>query len=332
MSETVWTADFQGAFEHCRYLLGDELLAFLVNAPTVRADDPVTTRTARAVMARLDSLEREDPRLPVALVRKFVGDGLPFAWSMRQKNGGDVPTPLGSDELELALTRIARDIYPALLGPSVEMIVAGTGLTSPVADATVDLDHLVGLHPLHEQATALLDATGLPDSELIVSAAYAVARLSEVATASALVAAAVRRLRSVERPDALRLMTLVVEILGEVRLLADGNPVSMPASVGFTALPLKPGCHLELPQGVLRTPTPSERRFVPFMLQADAVLDTTVSCQAYQPEDDASPPQAEGQTALNQGAREVILASALASDNDVPHTPVLQSPGSPRSL
>ena len=93
MSESVWTSEFQGAFAHCRYLLGDELLSFLVSAPQVQADHPRTVRTIRRLAATLDLLEREDPRLPVALVRKHSPDGLPLAWGLRQANGGDVPEP-----------------------------------------------------------------------------------------------------------------------------------------------------------------------------------------------------------------------------------------------
>jgi hypothetical protein len=320
MSEPVWTSEFQGAFAHCRYLLGDELLAFLVNAPELQADDPRTARTVRKLAATLDLLEREDPRLPVALVRMREADGLPLAWGMRQANGGEVPAPWGSDELELVLTRIARDVYPVLLGPSDAMIVAGPGLALPAADATIGLDQLVGLHPEHQRAATLLDTTGLSRSELVVASALAVERLSEAATPSALIAAAVRRLRSVERPGAARLMSLVIELLDQLCALADSRQTRVPACIGFTALPLEPNFHVTLPQGALRAPTKSERRFVPFMLQAEAVLSTTVICQAFEAGQDTTAPQVDGQTALNRLAREVILAVALSTDEGGPHT------------
>ena len=320
MSESIWSSEHQGAFEHCRYLLGDELLAFLVNAPQAQADDPRTTRTVHKLAATLDLLKQEDPRLPVALVRKRSGDGLPLAWGMRQANGGEVPEPVGSDELELVLTRIARDVYPVLVGPSDEMIVAGPGLTLPAADATIALDQVIESHPQHQRAADLLEDTGLPRSELVVASVFSVERLSEIATPSTLIAAAVRRLRSVESPDASRLMSLVIEILGQLQALAEGRQTQVPACIGFTALPLDPNCHVALPQGTLRTSTKSERRFVPFMLQAEAVLNTAVPCQAFEPGEDPIAPQEDGQTMLNRLAREVILAVALSSGAEVPNS------------
>jgi hypothetical protein len=320
MTEPVWTSEFQGAFEHCRYLLGDELLAFLVSAPEARAEDPDTVRTVRKVAANLDLFEREDPRLPVALVRMRQADGLPVAWGLRQANGGDVPTPRGSNELELALTCIARDVYPALLSPSDAMIVAGPGLALPAADAMTNLDQLVESHPECPRAAALLDATGLPQCGLIAASAFDVGTLSEAATPSAIIAAAVRRLRHVERPDAAGLMHLVIEVLDQLRVLADGYETRVPAFVGFASLPLEPDHHLLLRQGVLRASTKSERRFVPFTLQAEAVLSTTVVCQTFEPGQDATAPQGDGQTALNRQARDVILAAALSSDEGAPRS------------
>ncbi|HTA14079.1 MAG TPA: hypothetical protein VK781_04395 [Solirubrobacteraceae bacterium] len=309
MSESVWTSEFQGAFEHCRYLLGDELLAFLVNAPEALASDPRAGRTVRKLAASFDLLEREDPRIPVALVRTRQADGLPVAWGIRRANGGAVPAPRGSNELELVLTRIARDVYPVLLGPSDEMIVAGPGLTLPAADATISLDQLVESHPERQRA-----------AELVAASALAAERLSDAATPSAIIATAARRLRHVERPDAAPFMELVIEVLDQLRVLAEGNQIQVPAFVGFTALPLLPESHLTLPQGVLRASTKSERRFVPFALQAEAVLSTTVAYQIFAPGEDAALPHADGQMALNQRAREVILAAALSSNEGVPRS------------
>lgn len=61
---------------------------------------------------------------------------------------------------------------------------------------------------------------------------------------------------------------------------------------------------------------------MPFVLQAqaEAVLSTTVVCQAFESGQDTTAPQVEGQAALNRLAREVVLAAALSSSVDVPHS------------
>lgn len=309
MSDLVWTYEFQGAFEHCRYLLGDELLAFLLDAPEAQVNDPQARRTVRKLTANLELLEREDPRIPVALVRMRQADGLPMAWGMRQANGGEVPAARGSDELELVLTRIARDVYPVLLGPSDAMIVAGPGLTLPAADATVSLDQLVESHPECQRA-----------AELMATFSLATEHLSDAATPSAIIAAAAQRLRHMERPDAVSFIDMVLEVLHQLRVLAEGNQIEIPAFVGFTALPLSPESHLTLPQGVLRASTKSERRFVPFTLQAEAVLSMTVPYQLSGPGEDTDLPRMDGQLTLNQRAREVILSVALSSKEGIPRS------------
>lgn len=320
MSEPIWTAEFQGAFEQIRYLLGDELLAFLTNTTEADAADPRTQRTVRKLAATLDLLEQEDPRLPVALTRKHQRDGLPLAWGMRQANGGTVPDPEGADDLERCLTTIARDVYPALLGPSDAMVVAGPGLSVPSADATMDLSELVAAHPLHHEVLVRLRATDLHRSDLVITTGTASGRLGDAATPSAILGAASRRLRHVADPRAAQLMRLAVEVLSQLRNLCEGEPTQVPAYIGLTAFPMDQDWSVPLPQGTLRAPTSSERRFLPFALQADAVIATSVACEI-RPAEIAPPiPQGGGQATLIQKARELALAAALSTEGPVPRS------------
>jgi hypothetical protein len=56
------------------------------------------------------------------------------------------------------------------------------------------------------------------------------------------------------------------------------------------------------------------------MLQAEAVLSTTVICQAFEPGQDTTAPKVDGQSALNRLARDVILADALSTDEGDPRS------------
>jgi hypothetical protein len=314
MGETIWTSDeLPGAFEHCRYLLGDELLSFLTAGAEVRADEPRTRRTVRRLAATLDLLEHEDARLPVALVRT-QSQGLPVAWRMRVANGGEIPAPKGATDVEVALTTVARDLYPVLLAPSDATVILGPGLQFPVADSSFSFGEVVGVMPGVHEASALLASTGLPQSDFVIASASIVVPVGAAATPAGILSAATRRLLHIEQPDADRYMDLVLEVLAELRAFASGEAARVRAYLGLSALSLDSGVRLELPQGTLRSPTKSERRYVPFALQAEAVLETTVVCQAFEPDADVTGSQRDGALDLDRKARDMCLAAAMAAD------------------
>lgn len=319
MSTPIWRADETAvAVAHCRYLLGDEYLAFLAAALVVDPDDERCQRTARKIIRTIELLEREDPRLPVALLRPPRHGGPPLAWEMRRANGGDVPDPVGSDELRRTLTLIARDVYPVLLAPSDAMISVGRGLTLPAADVTISLDHLVHGHPAFGTAQGLLSVTGLPSSALLLVSAYQTAPLAEAATPGAILATAASRLRHRPQADAAAFMSLVLGVIDDLHELAAGREVEVPAAIGFASLTLPDGCELELPQGRLRNRTRSEARMAPFSLLADSVLDVALSCRPLKPDEDLHGPAMEGQHLMFDKGRDVILAAALSSPHLVP--------------
>ncbi len=306
-----------------RFVLGDELVAFLLGAspgaPSA-VDDQAAVGVLRWLSSNVERLEREDPRLPVALVRA-TADGLPLAWALRRQAGGDVPDPdtAASDAVERHLARIARDTFPLLLAPSGRMLTAGPGRALPAADPEIGLVQVADGHTSAAALSAALDAEGLTRVAGAFATAMTVSSLAEVSVDS-LMSAAALRFRHVPERSAQAFMARAADVLEQLRAAAAGETAQVPALIGFVSLSLPPATELTLPQGRLRVAAPGERRYAPLSVLADSVLETTVTARRVEPGGDSGTTQADGQMLLNRLAREVCLATALGCPDVVPQS------------
>ena len=264
-------------------------------------------------------LERDDPRLPVALAQVRDDNDLPFAWTLRRQRGDSIPEPIGDDELERGLAKIARDSLPVLLSPPDLTIAAGPGRALPAAGPLTGLNHVVTAHPEFENVSRGLTAEGLA-TDSVFRSPLTVVDASQAPDAAQLMEAAARRFRHSGTRDADELMALALSTLRDRRRLVAGESILVPAWIGFSALPFSAANALEIPQGLLRPAGSGEQEFAPLSFKADAVLETTTEGTLYRDGTDESPsdPHATGQERLNRLAREVVLATALGSPDPVP--------------
>jgi Apea-like HEPN len=304
------------------FLLGEELVAFLLGAPpggTPDANDPAADGVLRWLSTNVGVLESEDPRLPVALVRA-TAEGLPLAWALRRRAGGDVPDPDAFEEgTDLHVARIARDTFPVLLARPDLMLSAGPGRALPAADPTIGLSQVVDIHPSASALAAALDTEGLTGSDLSFRSAMMVSPLAELSP-DVLLGAAARRMRHATERSAQTFMRSAAEVLGQTRQLVAGEDVELPAFIGFASLGLPQGAELTIPQGRLRRVNDGEVRYAPVSVLADSVLETAVSARVVEPGTANDLSHADGQERLSRLAREVCLATALGSPDAVPRT------------
>lgn len=146
-----------------RFLLGDELLAFLVGATVGPLDEgewdesPVG-EVVEWLCEHAGDLQRVDPRLPVALVRAAAPGGLPIAWSLRVRGGAALPEAIGDDDACRLTTEIARDAFPVLLAPSELVVPAGPGRSLPASGPEIALSQVVAEDPRAPGCDAALRA------------------------------------------------------------------------------------------------------------------------------------------------------------------------------
>lgn len=302
------------------FLLGGPLVHFLLG---IEVDSPEELDARqRSALRRLDGmvgrLEASFPILPVALARLTNADALPVCWDLRRSCGGDVPAAFGEDEAERMLSTIARDVYCVLLSPPDLVVWAGPGRSLPAADPMIGLDHLVVGHPLAAQLTELLrdQAAGLITKTLV--SAMGASRLADALEPNHLLGSAAARWYHRTGADAQTFMGEAVACLRDVRSIRRGEVVSVPAFIGFSGLPLRPGGELRLSAGLVRPPTAAERRYAPFGrfqsgdFFADAVMEIDTTAQLVVGQDQSLDAQIQEQARLNSLGRNFCLAAALA--------------------
>lgn len=308
--------------ESWRYILGDDLLAFLVGEQP--GEVPRGLRSgAMEVLAWLthnvELLERSDQRLPVALVREVGDDDIPLAWQLRRGCGREVPNVDGVDDASRHLAHVARDTFPLLLAPHDLVVHSGPGRALPAASPEICLAQVAADHPAAQLLHDALRAEGILAGSGAFTSAMSVTQITDV-DVQRLLASAANRLRHAADRSAETFIALSCSVLAELRAAVCGRPVDVPALVGFAGLPLPSQVVLELPQGRLRSRLPGEARYAPFSLLADAVLETSVSAVVVEVGGPPSPAQLGGQLRLQQFAREVCLAAALGSPDTPPRS------------
>jgi Apea-like HEPN len=304
-----------------RQILGEDLLEFLSGTDAALGQDgsPDTRFALHWIARNIDSLEREDPRLPIALVRTLTADGLPIAWVLREQAGGDVPRPFGTHRAERLLTEIARDVFPVLLSAPGLTLPTGQGTSVPAAGPEIALLQVVSTHPLTAEAKAALCEEFEDPGDRAFSSLSMTTRLLPPNAEDVLEAAA-RRLRHAPIADASAFMRLVESVLAERRSIAAGKSISLRALIGFASLALPAGSTLQLPDGFLRPATAGERRYAPFMMVADAVLETPTEAILLPAGAAHSEKAAAAQLRVHRLGQDVCLAAALTNTDDAPAT------------
>jgi len=319
-AERLWSVH-EDQLAYFQYVLGPALLDFLL-ARKSDADASLLGPQQQATLVwlaeNLAALEAEDPRLPMALARRQGEQGLSMAWTLRSLSGAPPPSLDAHDPVARDLQAVARDCYPALLGPADLMLQVGPGRAVPAAPTEIGLAQLAGGHAKAPALDAgLAELTQSAPTMAVVAAGLSVDL--RVSTEDVLSAALRRRQHAVDQgPGAF--MHMAVEVLDEIRRLVAGETVQVAALIGFVGLPLGELGPRQLPGGTLRAATESESGYAPFSLLADGVLVTTVPARACAPEEVEHQWIADQEKRLIDAAREVILGAALGSPEPVPHT------------
>jgi len=298
------------------YYLGEPLLRFLLNKDSGSLGE--LSEDQEQVLYDLNSGgilgPQDDPRAPVALSR-VEGEQIPLGWQLRLRCGGDVPEPLGDDPATQVLTRIARDGYCILLSPPDLTINSGFGKSLPAADPLIGLSQSVTAHPTHAEAQGLLATDAQSWEEVVVHSALGSAPLTKEPIPESVIGAAAERWSHSPEADALDFMRSVAECLADLRQLGEGESTKAPAVIGLRGLNLVGEGEHELPIGVLRPPTESERRFSPFMdlgAEVEAVLATSIELCVSSVGEQNLKDLGQSQLELVEIGRAISLASALA--------------------
>ena len=257
---------------------------------------------------------RDDPRVPVALSR-VEGGQIPSGWRLRQRCGGIVPEPLGDDPATQVLTLIARDAFCILLSPPDLTINSGLGRSLPASDPLIGMSQSVMAHPRHAEAQSLLTADAGDWEEVIVHSALSSTPLSKAPTPESVIRSAAERWGHLPDADVLDFMRSVAECLADLRQLGEGESIKAPAVIGLRGLNLVDEGEHELPIGVLRPPTESERRFSPFMevgAEVETVLATSIELYVSSVSEQTPRDLGQSQLELVEIGRAISLASALA--------------------
>lgn len=295
-----------------RYVLGAELLAWLLGCDVSGLDAPVTDERQRVLLwldDHLDSLLAVDPRLPMALVRGEV-DGESIARWLRARSGtvDDVRVE-GVDEPERLLRRVADAAYPLLLADEGLVVPAGPNRALPMASARTMLVQFLGDRPeattLDQELAELRRAAG----HRWLSTVSMTVQLASAMMTESLLEAASNRLRHAERPSASQFADAAVDCLRELTRAVAGSIVEVRTLVGISGLDVGAE-RLDTANGVLRPTTAGERRFAPFMQLADSVLE--IETPALVHEQQQRPVEVGAGHSVGTVGREVCLATALA--------------------
>lgn len=262
----------------------------------------------------------DDPRPPVALSTGGEQDRLPPSWRLRQSCGGEVPDPIGDDEMVRALTRIARDVFCVLLSPADLRVNLGYGRSLPASEPLIGLSHAISAHPLSASAAELILEQGRGWTEVSVRSALSMVRGLEPPTPDSTIGAGAERWRHLPGATVEDFMRAVAECVDDLRRLEAGEPAEAPALIGLRGLQLDGDREHRLPFGVLRPPTGYERRYAPFGeddTETEAVLETRVSLEVWSADEAEPEDRGASQLRLAGLGRSVSLASALARRDQV---------------
>lgn len=298
-----------------RKLLGERLLRFLLACPEdVDLDGyrQAQQHVLEALEERAADLGEEASRLPASLARTNGDTDLPLSWELHCLSGGTLPVPLGADQLGLALSEMARDLYCVLLSDPGELRPTWFGRVVAPPEPILPFEELARGHRLADHATELLQQEPRgPDGALLVSA-MSVIKVDDCLEISSLLHTAAGQWRCSKTADAQAFMAATVKSLTNVRdVIATGTKETR-ACIGFSGLPLPAGATATLPFGRLRAVTRSEESYAPLELVADAVLETPVRATLVLAGENTSTHQMQEQDRLARAGREVCLAAALA--------------------
>lgn len=302
------------------FALGGPLLRFVLNKDEGSLED--LSEDQQMVLHDLDSGgvlgPHDDPRAPVAL-SSVEGEHLPRGWWLRKRCGGEVPDPIGEDELTRNLTRIARDTYCILLSPPDLTIDSGLGKSQPASDPLIGLSQSVTAHPASDEAQQQIAEEAVSWEEVVVESALGRDRLSKSPTPESVVEAAAERWRHVPDGDAHDFMKAVSDCLTDLRCLGAGESIEALGVIGLRGLKLNNSHKYPLSIGTLRSPTADERRYAPFLRQeteVEAVLDVKIELRVAALNEIEPTDPWEIQRQLSAAGRTISLASALARRGD----------------
>lgn len=295
------------------HLLGEALLRFVLNLDKGPLEN--LSEAQQEVLQYFDSGEvlkaGYDPRLPSLLATTRVGD-LPLAWDLRRRCGGAIPDPIDDDPLASALTLVARDCFCILLSPPDLTVPMGPGRSLPASPPSVALSQAIYSHPTENDATELIRSEAENWPEGMVSSLSGSDSLKEEMSTDSVVSAAAEGWNHIPSGDAAAFMKATADCLADLRHLAEGEPISIPAYIGLEGIDLG-GSGYQLPFGHLRPPTDPERHFSPF-LESDAkvaaILETTFETEL-RPQGEDGQGSANSQVAVGSLGRAFCLATAI---------------------
>lgn len=296
------------ALERLTKILGVDFLGYVLSIPVGQSPSDVTLTSAQEqvieVLARHALPQGDD---------EFIGAGafmqasrltshLPDGNSsiinlLRTITGGEVETvePVG-DEFVDAVTALARDAWPAYLirprgdGPRTFWMSTPVGVYdnpsfARAVDAFTADSRLMNLFPhLPEDSDASGGALGKAigyQSLVVTNGQSGTLQLSGLIS-NVLSSAVFRCLIAAESLSLNTLAPHIASVAEDLRKLATGETVRVPALVGFAGVQLPEGSSLEFPEGRLRPPSDADRElFLAGTASLASVLETTFPVRIY---------------------------------------------------
>jgi hypothetical protein len=279
-------------------IFGEDFLRYVLAQDDLNLADLVVSRKQGKVLRELMDLALQMQAQPTAArqvgllnaVLSFTDDRqTTLANGWRRQCGGEVITPAGtSDQVLASLLALARDVYPALLlsrpedgvGTS-DLAISGPIFLHPAwsefCHAILRDQILQTLFPSRRNTNASEPDRSLREIRSVLTLSMGRTSTLQLALfADILLSGAYRRYLLSAAPHTHELYGSYVDgILNEARSLAARRETNVPLIYGISNIAMPNNTRLEVPWGILRSPTPNDRLFVPRAVEVGAVFETT---------------------------------------------------------
>lgn len=293
-----------------RALVGDTFLRYVLNVPVgVALDDLAPTERQRVVVKALSDLAAQSDEAGSAgplnaylrisrLSVRAPGEDVSWVNALRQFTGGDIEeAPLTGDHLINEIAEIASDVWPIYLirpsvdGPRTSPTSSPIGvyqhpLFESVAERFLEDESLRRLFPFPPDGGSFVPTGGSVPVfryQSVIIGGGSSGSIQLAALIPSIISDAV--FRCLIRNEDLNLATLIPNITASIldlRRLAEGETVDLPALVGFAGARLLEGQTLEFPIGQLRAARGVDQDlFMPGAPALKTVLATVIPTRVY---------------------------------------------------